>query len=218
MNNPAAALVEMDHAIEKLGTKGIQILTRVNGRALDEPEIFQIFERITHKHKMPVWMHPTRPASKPDYANEDKSKYEIWQVLGWPVETSVAMSRMVFSGLLDRLPGLRLITHHCGGMLPYFAGRAETLWTQMGSRGDGSEANVLKSLSKPPLRISRCFTATPCWAGPARHCAAVWTSLAPTKWCLPATARLTPKKGPCSSARGFDPLKTWISIGIGGSR
>ncbi len=157
MNNPAAALLEMDYAIEKLGAKGVQILTNVNGRPLDEPEIFQIFERITNKHQMPVWMHPTRPATKPDYANEDKSKYEIWQVLGWPVETSVAMSRMVFSGLLERLPGLRLITHHCGGMLPYFAGRAETLWAQMGSRGDGSEADVLKTLSKPPIEYFKMF-------------------------------------------------------------
>ena len=102
-------------------------------------------------------MHPTRPASKPDYANEEKSKYEIWQVLGWPVESSVAMSRMVFSGLLERLPELRLITHHCGGMLPYFAGRAETLWAQLGSRGDGSEADVLKTLSKPPIEYFKMF-------------------------------------------------------------
>ena len=157
MNNPPAALEEMDYAIEKLGAKGVQILTNVNGRALDEPDIFPIFERITHTHKMPVWMHPTRPATKPDYDNEEKSKYEIWQVLGWPMESSVAMSRMVFSGLLERLPELRLITHHCGGMLPYFAGRAETLWAQMGSRGDGSEANVLKAMSKPPIEYFKMF-------------------------------------------------------------
>ncbi|WP_408597957.1 amidohydrolase family protein [Limnohabitans sp.] len=59
MNNPAAALEEMDYAIEKLGAKGVQILSSVNGKALDEPEIFQIFERITNVHNMPVWMHPT---------------------------------------------------------------------------------------------------------------------------------------------------------------
>jgi uncharacterized protein len=158
MNNPAAALEEMDYSIEKLGAKGVQILTNVNGRPLDEPEIFQVFERITNKHKMPVWMHPTRSGSKPDYASEEKSKYEIWQVLGWPMETSVAMSRMVFSGLLERLPNLRLITHHCGGMLPYFSGRAETLWAQLGSRSnDDSEANVLKSLSKPPMEYFKMF-------------------------------------------------------------
>jgi aminocarboxymuconate-semialdehyde decarboxylase len=114
--------------------------------------------RTANVHHMPVWMHPTRSGSRADYPNEDKSKYEIWQVLGWPMETSVAMSRMVFSGLLERLPNLRLITHHCGGMLPYFSGRAETLWAQLGSRSvDGSEADVLKSLSKPPIEYFKMF-------------------------------------------------------------
>jgi len=65
---------------------------------------------------------------------------------------------MVFSGMLEKLPELRVITHHCGGMLPYFAGRAETLWAQLGSRSaDGSEANVLKSLSKPPIEYFKMF-------------------------------------------------------------
>jgi aminocarboxymuconate-semialdehyde decarboxylase len=103
-------------------------------------------------------MHPFRSGTIADYAGEDRSKYEVWQVLGWPFETSVAMARMVFSGLLERLPGLRIITHHCGGMLPYFAGRAETLWAQLGSRSvDGSEAQVLKRLSKPPLEYFKMF-------------------------------------------------------------
>lgn len=158
MNNPAAALDEMDYAIEVLGAKGVQVLTSVNGSALDRPELFQIFERVTKKHQMPVWMHPTRPASRADYPDEEKSQYEIWQVLGWPVETSVAMARMVFSGLLEKLPELRLITHHCGGMLPYFAGRAESLWAQLGSRSvDGSDADVLKRLSKPPIEYFKMF-------------------------------------------------------------
>ncbi len=158
MNNPAAALEEMDFAITQLGAKGIQILTSVNGRPLDEPDIFPIFERITNPHRMPVWMHPPRPGSRADYPNESASKYEIWQVLGWPVESSVAMSRMVFSGLLERLPELRLITHHCGGMLPYFSGRAETLWAQLGSRSvDPADSEVLKKLSKPPIDYFKMF-------------------------------------------------------------
>ena len=158
MNNPQAALEEMDRAIGKLGARGIQVLTNVNSRPLDDPDFYAIFERITNHHKLPVWMHPARPATRADYAGEDKSKYEIWQVLGWPFESSVAMARIVFSGLLDKLPELRLITHHCGGMLPYFAGRAETLWAQLGSRSaDGSEAEVLKRLSKPPMAYFKMF-------------------------------------------------------------
>src|SRR5215210_6254400 len=158
MNHPTAALAEMDRAIDELGAKGIQIISSVAGRPLDEPEFFPVFERITNHHDRPIWMHPARPASRADYAGETKSKYEIWQVLGWPMETSVAMARIVFSGLLQRLPKMRIITHHCGGMIPYFAGRAETLWAQLGSRSaEGDEADVLKKLGKPPIEYFKMF-------------------------------------------------------------
>ena len=158
MNNPRAAIEEMDRAINQLGAKGIQILTHVAGRPLDEPDFFPIFERATNHHGVPIWMHPARPASRADYGGEPKSKYEIWQVLGWPFETSVAMARMVFSGLLEKLPKMRIITHHCGGMIPYFAGRAETLWAQLGSRSaDEEESQVLKRLSRPPMEYFKMF-------------------------------------------------------------
>ncbi|QSI33258.1 amidohydrolase family protein [Variovorax sp. RKNM96] len=158
MNNVPAALKEMDRAINELGARGVQVVTNVNGRPLDNPEFFPIFEAMANRHRLPVWMHPFRPGTVSDYKDEERSKYEIWQVLGWPFETSVAMSRMVFSGMLEKLPDLRVITHHCGGMLPYFAGRAESLWAQLGSRSaDGSEADVLKRLSKPPIDYFKMF-------------------------------------------------------------
>jgi aminocarboxymuconate-semialdehyde decarboxylase len=158
MNNPRAAVEETDRAINQLGAKGIQVITSVAGRPLDEPEYFPVFERATSHHGVPIWMHPARPASRADYAGEPKSKYEIWQVLGWPFETSVAMARLVFSGMFDKLPGLRIVTHHCGGMIPYFAGRAETLWAQLGSRSaEGDEAEVLKRLKRPPIEYFKMF-------------------------------------------------------------
>lgn len=158
MNNVPAALQEMDRAINELGARGVQIITSVNGRPLDDPEFFPVFERMAQHHKLPIWMHPFRPATRSDYPEEERSRYEIWQVLGWPFETSVAMSRMVFSGLLEKLPDVRIITHHCGGMLPYFSGRAESLWAQLGSRSaDGSEADVLNKLSKPPIEYFKMF-------------------------------------------------------------
>jgi aminocarboxymuconate-semialdehyde decarboxylase len=158
MNNVPAALEEMDRAIGKLGARGVQILTSVNGRPLDEPEFYPVFERVTQHHDLPIFMHPARPATRADYVNEQKSKYEIWQVLGWPFESSVAMARIVFSGLLDRLPGMRVITHHCGGMIPYFAGRAETLWAQLGSRtADENYEELLKRMAKKPIEYFRMF-------------------------------------------------------------
>jgi uncharacterized protein len=168
MNNVPAALAEMDRAIGTLGARGVQVVSNVNGRPLDDPEFFPVFERCTRVHDYPVWMHPWRPGSQADYKGEERSRFEIWQVLGWPYETSVAMARMVFSGLLERLPDLRLVTHHCGAMIPYFAGRADTLWAQLGSRSaDGSEANVLKSLSKAPIEYFKMFYADTVLGGSA---------------------------------------------------
>jgi uncharacterized protein len=158
MNNPDAAIAEMDRAITKLGARGIQICTNVAGRPLDEPEFFPIFERVTKHHDLPIFMHPVRPITFADYKTEDKSKFEVWQVLGWPYETSVAMARMVFAGFFDKLPNMRLVTHHCGGMLPFFHGRAETLWAQLGSRSAGDDyGDVLKRMSKPLIEYFKMF-------------------------------------------------------------
>ncbi len=173
MNNVPAAPEEMDRAIEKLGARGIQICTSVNGRPMDEPEFFPVFERVTRHHKLPVFMHPVRPGSRPDYPTEQASKYEIWQVLGWPYETSVAMARFVFSGLLEKLPDLRLVTHHCGAMIPFLSGRAETLWAQLGARSaDGSDADILKRMRKKPIEYFRMFYADTVLGGsaPALRC------------------------------------------------
>ncbi len=158
MNNPPEALREMDRAIGELGARGIQVISSVAGRPLDDPEFFPVLERATNHHDVAIWMHPARPASRADYPGEPKSKYEVWQVLGWPYETSVAMARIVFSGLLQRLPNMRIITHHCGGMIPYFAGRAETLWAQLGSRSlENDESQVLARLGKPPIEYFKMF-------------------------------------------------------------
>jgi aminocarboxymuconate-semialdehyde decarboxylase len=161
MNNVPAALDEMDRAIGVLGARGIQIGTNVAGRPLDEPEFFPVFERITKHHDLPIWMHPVRPALFADYRTESKSKYEIWQVLGWPYETSVAMARIVFSGMFDRLPELKIITHHLGAMIPYFEGRVGPLWDQLGTRtSDEDYSGILAAMQtkgRRPIDYFRLF-------------------------------------------------------------
>ena len=158
MNNVPAALAEMDRAIGDLGACGIEIKTNINGRPLDDPEFFPVFEHATNHHNVPIWMHPIRPATMTDYRTESKSRYEIWQVMGWPYETTAAMARMVFSGMLDKLPGMRIITHHCGGMMPFFGGRAETLWAQIGTRtSDEDYSDILKNLKRPFMDYFKMF-------------------------------------------------------------
>jgi predicted TIM-barrel fold metal-dependent hydrolase len=133
MNNVKATLEEMTRAIEKLGARGIQIFTNVNGRPLDDPEFEPIFAKMAD-YDLPIWMHPTRPAGFADYPTEKQSKFDIWWVFGWPYETSAAMARMVFAGYFDKWPNLKIITHHLGAMAPFLEARIRLGLEQLGSR------------------------------------------------------------------------------------
>jgi predicted TIM-barrel fold metal-dependent hydrolase len=160
MNNVPAAIEEMDHAITNLGAKGVQIFTNVNGRPLDDPEFFPIFERMSQTYDLPIWVHPSRTAKFPDYAGEEKSKYEIWWLFGWPYETSAFMARLVFSGMLDRLPKLKIITHHLGAMAPFFVNRIGYGMDQFGARtADEDYESLLRKMRKRPVDYFRMFYA-----------------------------------------------------------
>jgi len=158
MNNVPAALEEMDRAIGRLGAKGVQIFTNVNGRPLDDPEFYPIFERSVKKYDLPIWLHPVRTAKFADYPVESKSRYEIWWLFGWPYETSVCMARLVFSGVLQKLPDLKIITHHLGAMAPFFDERIGLGMDQMGARTvDEDYGALLKRLGKRPLEYFKMF-------------------------------------------------------------
>ncbi len=158
MGDVDAALAEIDRAVTELGARGIQFYTNVNGRPLDEPEFEPIFQVMAEKHKLPIWVHPIRPASFPDYVTEKKSKYEIWWTFGWPYETSAFMARLVFAGYFDKYPDLTIITHHMGGMVPYFEGRVGPGWDQLGKRtSDEDYTLVLKRLKKRPFDYFKQF-------------------------------------------------------------
>jgi aminocarboxymuconate-semialdehyde decarboxylase len=146
-----AGVREVERAIKDLGAVGVQIFTNVGGKPLDRAE-FEGFFAAMDKIGKPIWIHPERGANRPDYADEQKSLYEIWWTFGWPYETSVAMSRLVFSKTLDKYPNLKIIVHHMGAMVPYHEGRVGPGWDQLGKRTtDEDYFALLKSLKKRPL-------------------------------------------------------------------
>jgi predicted TIM-barrel fold metal-dependent hydrolase len=156
MNNTEAAVAEIDRVLA-MGAKGVQIFTNVAGKPLDRPEFFPIFERMAH-HDMPIWLHPARNARFSDYKEESKSHYEIWWTFGWPYETSAAMAHIVFSGMFDKLPNLKIIAHHMGAMVPYFEGRVGPGWDQLGTRTDDEDYGaLLASLKKRPIDYFKMF-------------------------------------------------------------
>src|ERR1051325_10595899 len=154
-----AALKEAERAITTLGARGIQIFTNIAGHPLDEERFKPVFAAMA-AHDLPVWLHPARTAAMADYAAEQKSRFEMWWCFGWPYETSVAMARLVFSGVFDRHPDLKIITHHMGAMIPYFEGRVGHAWAQLGTRtSDVDYKALLRSMKKRPIDYFRSFYA-----------------------------------------------------------
>jgi predicted TIM-barrel fold metal-dependent hydrolase len=159
MNDVDAAMQELERSISALGARGIQLCSNVSGSALDAPDFQPIFAAMA-AYDLPVWLHPYRNADIPDYTTESRSEYEIWWTFGWPYETSVAMARLVFSGLFDRYPDLKVITHHMGAMIPYFEGRIGPGCDQLGVRtSDRDYRALLKQLKKRPFDYFKMFYA-----------------------------------------------------------
>jgi len=159
MNNPDAGVKEIERAVIKLGACGVQIYTNVNGRPLDEPEFLPIFQKMAELN-VPIWVHPARSAAFPDYLNEEKSKFELWWAFGWPYETSIFMARFLFAGYFDRFPNLKIVTHHLGGMVPYFSGRTGPGLDQLGARTSDEDLTVyLRRLKKRPQDYFKMFFA-----------------------------------------------------------
>ncbi len=159
MNDPMGLLKEAERAVHELGAVGVQVFTNVLGRPLTAPETLPLFELMA-KLDLPLWLHPARGADFADYQQEKRSHYEIWWTLGWPYETSVAMAHIVFEGLFERYPQLKIITHHMGGMIPYFEGRVGPGWDQLGARtSDVDYSALLRQLKRRPVDYFHFFYA-----------------------------------------------------------
>lgn len=122
VNNIDATLEEIDRAINDLKFRGVQMNTPIETKPLDSPEFMPIYEKMS-QYNLPIWIHPMRTVDYADYRSEKKSRYMIFHVFGWPYETAAAMTRLVFSGVCEKYPNLRFITHHAGGMVPFLEER-----------------------------------------------------------------------------------------------
>lgn len=169
MNNMDAALKEVDRAIKDLKMVGIQIVSPVNDKPLDLPEFMPLYEKMA-KYDLPIWIHPTRSVNFADYKTEQRSKYMLFSNFGWPYETAVAMTRLVFAGVLEKWPNLKFITHHAGGMVPFFEQRIVGAYDHaMLKRG----AKYNSRNSQPPITYFKKFYADTAVYGstPALMCA-----------------------------------------------
>ncbi len=155
LNDLEATLGEIDRAVNDLKFRGVQIFTSIKGQPLDAPELYPLYEKMT-AYDLPLLIHPVRGSSQADYPREKGSKYGIWSIFGWPYETTAAMTRLVFGGVLNKFPNLKFVTHHLGGMVPYFAQRAAGAYDMLEMRYPG---NIKQGLTRSPLDYYRLFYA-----------------------------------------------------------
>ncbi|MFC1979598.1 amidohydrolase family protein [Chloroflexota bacterium] len=153
MNNMDATLDEVDRTINDLKFRGAQVYTPVNDKPLDLPEFLPLFEKMS-QYNLPIWIHPTRTVDYPDYRSETLSKYRMFLIFGWPYETTVAMTRLVFGGIFERYPNLKFITHHGGGMVPFLEDRIIGVHDLDEIR---RRENFKQGLTKAPIEYFKMF-------------------------------------------------------------
>jgi aminocarboxymuconate-semialdehyde decarboxylase len=143
MQDPEAAVNEVNRAVTQLGGRGIYLGTNVRGKELSDPSFLPVFERIDAL-RVPIFLHPLNVIGA-----QRLTSYYLHNLLGNPFDTAVAAANIIFSGLLDRFPKLEICLPHAGGALPYLIGRLNHGWKVRAE---------CKALKRPPSSYLRRFT------------------------------------------------------------
>lgn len=119
LQNVDAAVEELDRSVRDLGLKGVEIGSNIAGTYLDSLHLRPFFQRV-EELDVPVIVHPINVAGE-----ERMTKYYLSNLIGNPVDTSLSIASVIFGGVLERFPGLKLCFVHAGGFIPYQRGRLE---------------------------------------------------------------------------------------------
>jgi predicted TIM-barrel fold metal-dependent hydrolase len=125
--NPEIMIGEFERAVRTLKLVGGFFVVGPTVKPPDHPGYEHLYKKAAELD-VPLWIHPSRPPEYPDYVGEKVSQYQVWQTLSWLLDSSTAMVRLVFSGIYERYPNLKLIIHHHGALVPLFAKRMQYGW------------------------------------------------------------------------------------------
>ncbi|MEX2431005.1 MAG: amidohydrolase family protein [Dehalococcoidia bacterium] len=124
LEEPDAAVVELEHAIHELGFKGVEIVSNVGGEDLHERK-FAPFYRKVQELDVPVFIHPHNVVGRENRL----SPFFLTNLIGNPTDTAIAAAGLIFGGVLKEFPGLKFILAHGGGTCPYLIGRWDRGWS-----------------------------------------------------------------------------------------
>jgi len=142
---------EFDRCIDELGMAGVQVFSNVDGRPIDRPE-FHWWYAAAERHDVPLWLHPQHHEWY-DWIAERMDH----RLFGWPFDTTVALSRLVFAGVTSRYQ-FDVVTHHGGGMVPFFGDRIDMFYETRLAYPDNYDAD-LPPFEGPPSEEFSTFTA-----------------------------------------------------------
>jgi aminocarboxymuconate-semialdehyde decarboxylase len=142
---PERAVEELARSLDA-GASGVMVIANIAGRSLTEPAFAPVWAEIDRR-RLPVLVHPGEP---PGSELLDMGAYDLSWSIGFMFDTTLAITRMIFDGFLDRYPDLSLIAAHGGGTLPYLVGRFE--------KGDEVELPERRRMTaKPTDYLRRIF-------------------------------------------------------------
>lgn len=119
MNDPAASVEELDRAFGELHFKGVMLHSNINGVALSDRRFWPLYEKASDLRAV-FYIHPSFPVGV-----EAMMDYWLMPLIGFPFDTTLAAAKIVFSGVVEKFPGIRWVLGHLGGAIPYLAERLD---------------------------------------------------------------------------------------------
>lgn len=137
------AVAELERSVVELKHQGVEIASNVRGRYLGDPAFLPFFEKVRELN-VPVFIHPYNVAGA-----ERLVDYYFPNLIGNPLDTTIAAAHLILSGIFEKLPGLKIVLGHAGGHLPYIIGRIEHGWKV--------RPECRKSLQRSPVEYLAAF-------------------------------------------------------------
>jgi aminocarboxymuconate-semialdehyde decarboxylase len=149
LQDPALAVKELRHCREQLGLRAVEIGSCPGGRDFDDAELFPFFEACAELD-VAVFVHPAAPL----VGQERLTKYYFPLIVGNPLETALAASKLIYGGVLERLPRLRVCFAHGGGAFPFTLARLDHGWKGTARRAGRHPAASARVRAAPLLRLA----------------------------------------------------------------
>lgn len=143
MNDPVASVVELERAFKELGFRGVMVYSNINGVALSDQRFWPLYEKANDLDAV-FYIHPNFPVGV-----EAMTEYWLMPLVGFTFDTTLAASKLVFSGVAERFPRIRWVLAHLGGAIPYLAERLD--------RGYYAFKECREHISKPPSEYLKDF-------------------------------------------------------------